>query len=487
MPACFLMKMKRNLLFAFAALLLGLTSCNKGDELPNVAPETRISLTSINLTGDDRLRSEVTLHWYGEDKDGWVTGYELSFDGTTWTPVDVQDSTFKFSLTLGSDTTDIDFYVRAVDNDDDFDLTPAYLRIPIKNSPPTALFDSILALPDTAFIATTIFLNVNDGDGIDNLDSIFISLDGTTWFAMAPTINTITLLPADPEANGPVAASVSQGTAATLLPGTLNGLNLNGNNTFYLKARDIAGSESAIDTSTVVFIKRKSSDLLVIDAHPGGSSPTPEQVYAQTLDLVEPNADRIDLRANGGSNVPRLWSPTFSKFIGYYKRIFWYGDGSDIGLGLLEDASGAIQGYLNQGGKILINCSFPSSFDNASVLQEYTPLDSVSTSVGNARLPSGNLIEPTAAFASTFDTLQASANLARATPMYVKSNAETIYNGNFTFTGGWVGPSAIAARASNGSGQTNLVLVTVELHQLFGRPSNLQDFFTQVLLNEFNW
>jgi hypothetical protein len=481
------MKMKRSILPVVALLLMALSACNKGEKLPNVAPDTHISLEAINLTGDDRLKSEVTLHWFGEDEDGWVTGYEISLDGTTWSPVDVQDSTFKFSLTLGSDTTDINFYVRAIDNEDAEDPTPAHLLVPIKNSPPTALFDSVQTLPDTSFIVTTLFLDIDDLDGEDNLDSIFIKFNGGAWFPLGKSVRTLTVVPDDAAASGAVNARLYDGPAATLIPGTLSGLVLEGDNVVYLKARDIAGSESVVDTSKTLFIKRKGSDLLVVDAHPGGTFPSPEEVYAQTLDLVEPNADRIDLRVNGGINVPRLWSPTFSKFINFYPRIFWYGDGSDLGLGLLEDASGAIQGYLNQGGKILINCSFPSSFDNNSVLQEYTPLDSISTSVGSARLPTGNLVVPTQAFATNYDTLEASEFVGRATPMYVKSTADTMYTGNFTITGGWVGPNAVAARSRNSQGNTDLVLVTVELHQLFGRQAALEQFFNQVLLNEFNW
>jgi hypothetical protein len=427
------------------------------------------------------------LHWFGADEDGWVTGYEISLDGSTWTAVDVQDSTFKFNLSLGTDTTDINFYVRAIDNDGDVDPTPAHLVVPIQNSPPTALFDSVLVLPDTSFIVTTLFLDIDDLDGEDNVDSIFIRFNGGNWFPLGKAVRTLTVVPDDAEATGPVTAKVYDGPAATLLSGTLDDLILNGDNVMYVKARDIAGSESAVDTSKIVFIRHKGSDLLVVDAHPGGSSPSPEEVYAQTLDLVEPNADRIDLRLNAGMHVPRLWSPTFSKFINFYPRIFWYGDGSDLGLSLLEDASGAIQGYLNQGGKILINCSFPSTFDNNSVLQEYTPLDSISTSVGSARLPTGNLVMPTPAFVGTYDTLEASEFVGRATPMYVKATAEPMYTGNFTITGGWVGPDEVCARSVNNNGDTDLVLVTVELHQLFGRPAALQDFFNQVLLNEFNW
>ena len=132
--------MRRPITYLLLGLLLTLTACDKGELLENKAPDTRISVSEINLTGEDRLRSEVTLHWFGADEDGWITGYELSLDGTNWSPVTKQDSTFSFELTLGSDTTDIDFYVRAVDNDDAVDPTPAYLRVPIRNSPPTAIF-----------------------------------------------------------------------------------------------------------------------------------------------------------------------------------------------------------------------------------------------------------------------------------------------------------------------------------------------------------
>ncbi len=483
----FLKMMKQKLILVVAALFLLLAACKKGEKLPNALPDTHISITQINLSGDDRLRSEVTLYWYGADEDGWVEGYDISMNGTDWSYVTTQDSTFSFSLPFGSDTTDIDFYVRAIDNEDGVDPSPAYLKIPIKNTAPTAIFDSIQTLADTSFIVTTAFLDVQDLDGIENVDSIFFKINNGGWFGLDAETRVITIVPDDPTVNGTVGAQIFKDPAAILVSGGINGLNLGGDNTFYLKARDLAGSESSIDTSKVVFVKRKSTDLLVIDVHPGGLSPSPEEVYAQTLGNVEPNYDRIDLRSNGGANMPRLWSPTFSTFINFYPRLFWYGDASDEGLTVLEDASGAIQAYLNQGGKILINTSFPSSFDNASVLQEYTPLDSVSTSSGTARLPTGNLVMPTAAYAGTFDTLEASAFVGRATPMYAKSTSEVILTGDFSISGGWVGSDVVCAKLVNGAGNTNVVLVTVELHQLFARPAALENFFNGILLNEFNW
>ncbi|HEX2901602.1 MAG TPA: hypothetical protein VHS96_17955, partial [Bacteroidia bacterium] len=241
--------MKRYILPILAALVLVFASCKEGDKLPNVPPDTHISLESIQLTGEDRLRSEVTLNWFGADEDGWVTGYEISMDGSTWSLVEVQDSTFKFNLDLGSDTTDINFYVRSIDNDGDVDPTPAYLLVPIRNSAPTAVFDSVQGLPDTAFIVTTLFLNVDDLDGDENVDSIFVKLNGGEWFALDKDVRTLTLVPGDPEAIGTTTAIALEGAAATPLPGTLTGLNLEGDNVFYVKARDIAGSESVVDTS----------------------------------------------------------------------------------------------------------------------------------------------------------------------------------------------------------------------------------------------
>jgi hypothetical protein len=319
------------------------------------------------------------------------------------------------------------------------------------------------------------------------VDSVFLKLNNGAWFPLPANTVLFTIVPDNPSANGTVSSKVYKGAAATLLDGTLQGLNLNGDNQLYLRARDQAGSESVIDSSKIFFAKRKGSDLLVIDCHPGGISPSPEEVYAQSLALVEPNSDHIDLRVSNGINLPRLWSPTFSTLIGFYDRIFWYGDGSDLGLSILEDASGALQGYLNANGKLLISCSFPSSFDNSSVLQEYTALDSLSSSVGSARLPTGNLLSPTSNNAANYDTLQASVFVGRATPFYHKANSEVIYTGNFTTTGGWVGPDVVCAKLTNGAGRTNVVLVTVELQQLFGRPSALENFFNEVLLNEFNW
>ena len=70
------------------------TSCVRGNKLANQAPDTKISIDSINLTGAERLNSNISLSWYGSDADGYVVGYEISLNNTDWTYTTAQDSTF---------------------------------------------------------------------------------------------------------------------------------------------------------------------------------------------------------------------------------------------------------------------------------------------------------------------------------------------------------------------------------------------------------
>lgn len=480
--------MKR-IIFAFGLMTALLVGCDKGQKLGNMPPDTRISISEINLTGEDRLRSQVTLNWLGFDKDGYITGYELSFDGSTWKRTISTDSTFEFSLDAGQDTTDITFFVRAIDNEDERDPDPAFLEIPIKNTPPTAVFDSVNVIPDTAFIVTTSFLDVFDLDGIDNIDSVFLKVNNGDWYGLPRTVTTVTLLPSNPVGSGTLSSDVFIGSNNSPQSVRIGGLNLNGDNVMYLRARDIAGSESAIDTSKTFFVRNQTSDLLVIDANGATASPTPEDVILPALASAYPAGfDRIDMRRAGGVNKPTLWSPTFSLMIELYDKVFWYSDESLEGFGILEEAAGAVQGYLNANGKMLITTGFPSTYDNTSVVQEFTPVDSISTANGLARIPTNNAIWPAPDFQAVgYDTLRASEFIGRSTPIYVKSAADSMYTAQIVASGGWVGPTSLCARSTNANNQTNVVFLSEQLHRLNGNPAGLEKFLMQVLNNEFNW
>ena len=92
------------IIIAFCSGIILLGGCDKGEALPNQKPETTIFLDNIALTGEDRLTSVVRIFWSGTDRDGYVQGFEISFDEQEWSFTENYDSTFRFVLGQGSDT-----------------------------------------------------------------------------------------------------------------------------------------------------------------------------------------------------------------------------------------------------------------------------------------------------------------------------------------------------------------------------------------------
>ena len=126
-------------LAAAGLLMLGI-GCDRGQSVGNILPETRMSLDSINLSGEDRLNSVVKLSWFGSDADGYVVGYEVRVDEGPWVGTNRTDSTMVLAIPAGLDSADLAVEVRAIDNEGGVDASPARLIVPIKNSPPTAEF-----------------------------------------------------------------------------------------------------------------------------------------------------------------------------------------------------------------------------------------------------------------------------------------------------------------------------------------------------------
>jgi len=102
--------MKHLLYFALAVLVFSCRGTN--DPVTNMAPETLLQVDSIVRTGDLRLGTNVTLHWYGMDQDGFIKGYHITVDETT-SFTENTDSTFSFNIDAGQDTADIFLTVAA--------------------------------------------------------------------------------------------------------------------------------------------------------------------------------------------------------------------------------------------------------------------------------------------------------------------------------------------------------------------------------------
>ncbi|MEM6800011.1 MAG: hypothetical protein AAF696_01340 [Bacteroidota bacterium] len=479
--------MKHIYLFLFSLLIL--QACEEGNPLENMPPDTRIFLDEITLEGANRLNSVVKLHWLGEDQDGYISGYEVSQDAQNWGFTERTDSTFRFDIPLGSDTTDINFYIRSIDNKGAVDPEPAFLRVPIKNTPPTAKLDTVNLIPTVVYSAWSIFYRVDDLDGFETLDSSFIKINDGSWYPLDKNIDFLSFVPTASEQEGVQDGLVYVGLDARLQTKPIEGLIVGGENQIYLRNRDISGSFSEIDSSTIFIIRKRESDLLVIDAH-GASAP--DAVYFPILDKVYPGYDLLNLR----DELPPYWAPTFELILKEYDKLFWYSDGAELdALGeqlLMEVAANQIQGYLNDGGKLFMSARFPNSFNDpgqkgTSQVFAFSPMDSLSSSTGQARIPSDSKVFPIADFGTAYDTLTAGSFLTGVDVFYPKDPANVMFEAELVSTGGWTGPSSIIARGLFTNGQSNQIFVGVELHKLNGAPLALENFFSQVLNVEFDW
>ncbi len=463
------------------------SGCDEGTLKENIPPDTQIFLEEINLDEQNQLNSVVRLHWSGEDQDGYVVGYEISLDGTTWSFTRNQDSVFRFVIPAGNDRATIPFHVRAIDNLSLQDPTPALLDIPIKNTPPTISLDSTKRIPDTVSVVFSTLWNVEDTDGNETLDSIFIKVNEGPWYPLSSNQTLLTFVPSDPETSGAQPVFLYPGASSTPLATPIEGMIIDANNRLMIKARDIAGAESIIDTSNLFFIRSQNSDLLVIDSH--GTSDV-DEVYLPILNNTYPGYDYFDLI----SQPPPFWDPTFLLFLQLYDKVFWYSDDAlpqDQGLQMyLEAASSPIQKFLNQGGKIFITAKFAAPFTdpetaNQTTIQDYSPIDSFSTSSGQARIPTDSLAIPPQNL--DYPILQSGSFITGADPFYPKNPENILYDVQLIAAGGWVGPNTIAATTNFTNGEINQVFFSVELHKLNGDIEALNILFDRILNNAFAW
>jgi hypothetical protein len=491
----------KGLLILWSLSLWMLTSCRKGELLENTPPETELFVRSIELTGENRLTSSVRLYWFGSDANGFVKGYEISRDNSNWTFLSITDSTFLFSIASGNDTVDIDFYVRSIDNDNQADPTPAYLKIPIRNTPPTANYASDYPKTDSVNSIFALAWSVTDADGPQTIDSVFLKANEGPWIAIRRNTNLVKVRPVELTTTGITAATLR--TSISNSPSflvenertesqPLQGLKIGDWNTFYIKAKDIAGAFSETDTLAPFYLKPKRSDLLIIQSH-DGTSPQPHPIYRDQFDQMGMVYDDLNMFKNGATNEIRFWNYTFEDMLLLYDRIFWYtsqsGQAKFRGQELfIEKASLPLQLFLSKpNSKLMISASLPHNLDPNSRLYLFTPMDSIRTFVAGqqARLFSGYRAFPAKV---GFDTLTVSVpNITAAAPFYLKPSADTLYTAQLLASGGWVGPSIIGAALKNPQGRLKFVFFSLELHKFNSNPQALRSTFQRIWQQEFNW
>lgn len=467
--------------------LIFLQGCDEGTPIENQAPQTRMSIDEINLSGDNRLNSQVTLSWYGTDKDGYVKGYELSSDQVTWTFTTSQDSTFQFDIPAGEDSVDIDLYVRAIDNEDLVDPSPAFLKIPLKNTPPVAEIDQSTQTVGTSLGVATYRWNSTDSDGNESITSAEIRFNNGSWYTIPVNQNLISFV-IDPNiASGPTTASVYFANNSTPETNVIDGLEAAGSNTLYLRTKDIANSYSEIDTALAVILELPTSDLLVVN----GQSSTVATAYQTALNNLSLSYDYLDYGTNGGENQPAFWSPTVNLILQQYSKLFVHSDAQvfqNQATGqtgpLLSLMGSAVQEFTNNGGKILVTTSFGTLTDLSGISGTY-PMTDVVRSSGLVRIYPDSITYPVVDTAS-YPLLQSNNVLVGITPIVKTADAEDFYRTELTPLSGWSGDNLVGVRRRS-QGHISEVLFSMELWRFNKNPQMLEDILDAILNNDFDW
>ena len=340
-------------LVAMTVLLPLLAGCGlKGSVKPNLPPET-----SLFVQGPvDVVNHVVHLYWYGTDTDGYIVGYQirLTNPADTVAPQWVNTARTDSLITVYTPNgyTAPRFEVRAIDNTNQIDPTPAVEDFQFSNKPPTV---SLLQKPtsnDTSFATVSVTWSAGDIDGDANKMVFHVWLDGQAADPLVTTEHAITV-PSERFLRGPYASRYRR---------------------LYLQAVDDGGRFGNIDSVTW-FVRSpvpdstKRARLLIVDdvlsTEPSNfatdnlfNSVTATKLPAGTFTVLR-------LRAALPWVTPKDVEQTFKQF----ETVIWYrGIVSSFPFTLRTFQDG-VSAYLDGGGKMYIeSLSLTSSLNVSGAL-----------------------------------------------------------------------------------------------------------------------
>lgn len=475
----------------FAASVLLLAGCGKGilgDEDENLPPETYTIVKSIQRAGDGRFVSQIEVQWWGDDPDGVVSGFELSSDQVNWTYTTRQDSTFLVQLPEGADTFDFDFYVRAIDKSGKTDPTPAYLVYPVKNSAPEVAFDIPVGTPtnpgrwpDKTFSILQLQWLLSDPDGESNIDYLEFYINDTTGtgIQISKDYRSLTIEAIDPEADQSD-CRVLLGAVLEPHEETIGTLALNAHNRFYIRATDRVGAKSNFVASKPIFVKKKVSNVLLVNAYKS-SLESREQFYTENLLAAGITSfDTIRVNEVNGEFYTQLSvdNVTQSRIFAMFDVLVWFGEDAPYTLTLAQRTTGD---FLDNGGRMFASVFFSAGIDPLSNYLEFTPIDSLVNPGGGVFFMDNGA----AATASQdgWPELSSTRILTSTRPFYPAFDVKPLYSAALkTASGDWQGPSVIMAKKEV-AGQTQFIISSVELYRLGGN-NNMDELFEKVFKEE---
>ena len=502
---------------AMVAGILLVCGCNTRDgilgiPLENRLPETYTICDTIIRAGDDRFTSTLQVHWWGTDADGWVKGFEIRMTGqadTAWSYTPSNDSVVLLNIPAGSDTFDAVFEIRAIDNTGAHDPTPARIRYPVKNSPPTLNFiyppagSNPLAgsFPVTSFPVLHFSWLGTDPDGLASIERYELCLNDTGQPARRLNLSpafTECILQAESPSAGSSACLLFPGDRTTPLPDRLQGMILGDSNRLYVRVIDRSGAQSKWMESRAVFVRPVTRNVLLVNAF------TPSAIPNQNVDTIAARmgqqlsaagvAQYQELRIfeRSGSSFTQLSAnnATQARIFGLFDHIIWLGGGGydfDQNAALAQNTMGR---FLDGGGNLLMSLTSSAGSPVTGTLYELFPFDSLLAPPDGF----GFLLTDTATLSplvAGYPVLGYDRFNPAVRPLKIGGGTTAIYRANI-----WqrnfstlaltphTGPSTVMSMRYNPLNQSRFAFTTLELHSL-DRTGTLSGMLTQLLRNEF--
>jgi len=346
-----------------------------------------IAVTDTMVLGLDTTVSKQVVHWWGDDPDGNIIGYNLkwSYSDTTIFTTTERDT---FYLPILTNFDIFTLTVQAMDNDSLLDPSPARISFPVINSPPEIEW-KLNSLPiagsnpnvtHKSFPHHSFFWNISDIDGRETITKILYALDDTT---LNDTSNWQELSGQDDQI---LIENISVG-----------------NHRFFIKAQDIAGAYSETlsfpdptdeDHANSWDVEEPNGDILLVNDYVG------DQIYyaIQTIyedifkDIV--GTDGYSVWEIGADDVPMVnpqnalpYSTIDIKLnLSYFSKVFWF---SYLRRPHITDAALAFTQFVSDGGILFISNGNLISPDTTWT---FTEIDSTFKLNPSGRLYPGNTI-----------------------------------------------------------------------------------------------
>lgn len=504
MPIMFtLSNLAKGLLLLFLFSFLGCKTDITGDKLPNKPPKTFLITDTIARDEADRFNTNVHIQWWGDDPDGFVMGYEYTFDkpvtaSTVWLFTTQNDSTFKLNIPAGNAVFDFQFTIRAIDNLGLADPNPVSLVYPVRNSPPSIQLTNVpdgtnpLAFgnPTLSFPILRFNWTASDPDGDESIVGFDIWLNDTTQAPLRINAGFSGLtIRADDFAASVSTCSVFPGQSNLALPNKLQGLLMNDSNRFFIRAVDISGANSAISFSRNIFVKRPISDILFVQTYSTGNANRQTFFLNALSDAGYSNVETLELFRNENSRFTRLApdARTQNQIFALFKTIVWASPDLDQ---VLFFGKSTLNSFLNAGGKLVISTFSKGADPITAAYFDFTPIDSLSPPPTGFSLLMNDTCRafpiqagyPELQFSNFLSVFRPIVLVTDGRPLY---RASVLQRNNTTFAvTNFLGNTTFMGIVENPTNNSKVVLSTLELDRL-NNNNQIANFFRTLFRNEF--